>query len=115
MSWNNSGEPRFGIHSIDHFALEVPSLSDAARFFGAFGLRAVESTRKVELRTVGSDHTWARLYEGPQRRMAYLSLSCYEEEFRGLCEQVQSAGARDAGASSYVDGSGRWFLDPDEN
>jgi catechol 2,3-dioxygenase-like lactoylglutathione lyase family enzyme len=115
MSWNNSGEPRFGIHSIDHFALEVPSLSEAARFFGAFGLRALESAGKVELRSVGSDHTWARLYEGPQRRMAYLSLSCYEEEFHGLCEQVQAAGARDAGASPYVDGSGRWFLDPDEN
>ena len=38
MSWNLPGEPRYGVHSIDHFALEVPSLADAEKFFTLFGL-----------------------------------------------------------------------------
>ena len=29
--------PKAGVHSIDHFALNVPSIQDAKRFFEAFG------------------------------------------------------------------------------
>ena len=30
---------RFGVHSIDHFALEIPDLAKGRHFFDCFGLR----------------------------------------------------------------------------
>src|SRR5439155_17179628 len=115
MSWNAPGESRYGIHSIDHFALEVPSLAEADRFFSSFGLRVNSFESRLELRTFDDPHTWARIHVGARRRMAYLSLGCYAEEFEGLSEQVQATGAPAAKGVPYVDGHGLWFFDPDGN
>lgn len=41
MALNRAGETRYGVHSIDHFALEVPSLSKAHDFFAHLGLDVV--------------------------------------------------------------------------
>jgi len=49
MSWNLPGEPRYGVHSIDHFALEVPALADAEKFFTLFGLKVLAT--RVGLRS----------------------------------------------------------------
>jgi catechol 2,3-dioxygenase-like lactoylglutathione lyase family enzyme len=115
MSWNRPGESRFGIHSIDHFALEVPSLSEASRFFSAFGLHVTEARDCLELRTHWQDHVWTRVYEGARKRLAYLSLGCYPEELPGLDEQLRAAGARDASGATYTSSEGIWYLDLDGN
>jgi len=115
MSWNFPGEPRFGIHSIDHVALEVPSLSEAERFFTAFGLKVESVNGHLELGTHGTPHVWLRIHEGTRKQLAYLSLSCYPEELEGIAEQVRASGARPAGNASYATGEGHWFFDPDGN
>lgn len=115
MSWNIADESRFGIHSIDHFALEVPSLPEAEAFFSSFGLRVAKRQQSLELSAQGHSHTWARIHEGARKRLAYLSLNCFAEEFEGLCSQLQRAGARPAIGLPYVDRIGTWFLDPDGN
>lgn len=115
MSWNTTGESRFGVHSIDHFALEVPSLSEAHAFFSNFGLQVTASQGHLELRAQGQSHTWARIHEGPRKRLAYLSLGCYAEEFEGLRAQVVQEGARPASTRPYVNAQGHWFFDPDGN
>jgi len=115
MSWNAPGDSRYGIHSIDHFALEVPSLAEAERFFSSFGLQVISVENRLELRTLDQPHTWARIHVGSRKRMAYLSLNCYADEFEGLSEQVQAAGGRVAKGVPYVDRNGLWFFDPDGN
>ncbi|RKJ97307.1 VOC family protein [Alicycliphilus denitrificans] len=116
MSWNLPGESRYGIHSIDHFALEVPSLAQARHFFEAFGLDVSEEGAGLALRAHAGPHVWARLYQGPKKRLAYLSLSCYGDEYEALCAQALAAGARAAPRGTpHVSGEGRWFLDPDGN
>lgn len=116
MSWNTAGESRFGIHSIDHFALEVPSLSEAHAFFSSFGLQVVTRQDHLELSAVGQTHTWGRIHEGPRKRLAYLSLNCFAEEFEGLSAQLAREGARPAAAAvPYADERGKWFFDPDGN
>lgn len=116
MSFNQAGDARYGVHSIDHFALEVPSLSQAQHFFEAFGLDVRQDQQGLALRTFGNDHVWARLFEGPAKRMAYLSLSCWADEFPALAAQVIAAGGRPAPAgTAHVDGEGLWFVDPDGN
>ncbi|MCO5399064.1 VOC family protein [Ralstonia soli] len=115
MSWNQPGESRYGVHSIDHFALEVPSLGQASNFFTSFGLNVEHRGGQLELRTFGNPHIWARIYEGPRKRLAYLSLNCYADEFDTLVAQVRANDARPAPAEAYVSGEGHWFVDPDGN
>lgn len=115
MSRNQLGESRYGVHSIDHFALEVPSLRQAANFFISFGLDVQNVGEQLELRTFGNAHVWARIYEGPRKRLAYLSLNCYADEFEALVVQVNANHAQQASEEAYINGEGRWFLDPDSN
>lgn len=116
MSWNRPGESRCGIHSVDHFALEVPSLDDGRRFFDAFGLDVRAEAGGLALRTFTSEHVWVRLFRGDHKRLAYLSLACWVDEFDALCQQAVAAGATAADpATRYVTAEGRWFHDPDGN
>lgn len=120
MSWNLPGEARFGVHSIDHFALEVPSLQEAHRFFEAFGLRVtrIGSGRQpehLELRASASEHVWARIFAGPSKRLAYLSLSCFDHEFDDLAAQIERAGCPRAEVGGHGDGAGYWLRDDSGN
>jgi catechol 2,3-dioxygenase-like lactoylglutathione lyase family enzyme len=117
MSWNLPGEARFGIHSIDHFALEVPSLEEARDFFTAFGLRVhrAGATDHLELRAGVGEHVWARIFRGPRRRLAYLSLNCFSEELDGVAAQVVQAGCARAPGGRYADATGIWLHDDSGN
>ncbi|WP_174365542.1 VOC family protein, partial [uncultured Caballeronia sp.] len=87
--------PRAGVHSIDHFALNLPSLAEARRFFDAFGL---------DVKTVGTDgqelelraadgHRWARVFATDRKSLAYLRFNCYERDLPALRNQAADAGA----------------------
>ncbi len=115
MSWNQVGESRYGIHSIDHFALEVPSLEKARHFFTSFGLQVADEGEGLALRTYGNSHVWGRLQEGRRKQLAYLSLNCWADEYDGLRAQVLAHGARAASAPRGACGTGLWFTDPDGN
>ncbi len=114
MSWNQAGESRYGVHSVDHFALEVPSLDDARRFFESFGLDVSSVGHGIALRAFGNPHVWARVEEGARKCMAYLSFNCWADEYQDLVAQIQAHGAPPAPAGRRADGNGYWFLDPDE-
>lgn len=99
-----------GVHSIDHYALFVPSLDDARQFFASFGLEVGETPDALELRAADG-HRWARMLPGPRKSLAYLSFNCFAEDYPALRQQAEAAGARfEAG-----DGEGFWFRDPDGN
>ena len=113
----NSGTPyrdRAGVHSIDHFALEVPDLNAAEAFFDAFGLRVKSGNGGLDLHASASDHRWGRLIPGRHKRLGYLAFNCYAGDFESIREQVKAAGATDhphpAGSTE-----GLWCRDPDGN
>lgn len=99
-----------GVHSIDHYALFVPSLSDAHAFFANFGLEVGETPDSLEL-SAADGHRWARVLPGPGKSLAYLSLSCFADDYDALRQQAEDAGAR----FEDGDGEGFWFRDPDGN
>lgn len=115
MSFSQAAESRYGVHSIDHFALEVPSLTEAQRFFTAFGLDVASEDGHLALRTAGRPHVWAMLHEGPRKRLAYLSFNCYAEEYAPLCRQLRAQGVREASAGPHATPEGAWFEDADGN
>jgi catechol 2,3-dioxygenase-like lactoylglutathione lyase family enzyme len=102
-----------GVHSIDHFALNVPSLDDAERFFTAFGLDVARKNGhggQLELRAADG-WRWVRVLPAACKSLAYLSFNCFAHDLDALRAQTQAAGA------SFVPGNveGFWFHDPDGN
>lgn len=107
---------RSAVHSIDHFALNVPSLDDAARFYRAFGLDVKEARDGSELELRAADgHRWARILPKSTKSLAYLSFNCYECDFDRLAQQVEHSGAVLADAPQGAATGGLWFHDPDGN
>ncbi|AJP57568.1 metapyrocatechase [Pandoraea vervacti] len=112
------------VHSIDHFALHVPSLREAHHFFTAFGLDVRETTLHetgLELRA-DDGHRWARLLPGDGKSLAYLLFNCFAQDFDAIRAQIEGTGAplADAPAALVRDGASRqengvWFRDPDGN
>ncbi|WP_375508297.1 VOC family protein [uncultured Caballeronia sp.] len=105
------------VHSIDHFALNVPSIADADRFFRAFGFdvsSGAGEARQLELRAVDG-HRWARILPSDRKSLAYLSFSCFERDFEAILSQVKAAGAVVVERDPAPDGEAFWFHDPDGN
>ncbi|MDT6961458.1 VOC family protein [Cupriavidus sp. SZY C1] len=107
---------RAAVHSIDHFALNVPSLADAARFYRAFGLDVREPAGGAELALHAADgHRWARILPASTKSLAYLSFNGYARDIDTLARQVHASGATLASPPPGADADGLWFLDPDGN
>ena len=108
---------RAGVHSIDHFALNVPSLAEAQRFFDAFGLdvRTVGTDgQELELRA-GDGHRWARILAADKKSLAYLSFNCYAQDLAVLRMQAAAAGATFVHSAERNEDAGFRFHDPDGN
>ncbi|WP_416424533.1 VOC family protein [Pseudomonas sp. App30] len=99
-----------GVHSIDHYALYVPSLPQAQHFFENFGLDVQASDGQLLLRA-GDGRTWARILPGVAKALAWLSFNCHEHDYLALRRQVEAAGA----TFEDGDGVGCWFRDPHGN
>lgn len=121
---NDASTPRAAVHSIDHFALNVPSIAEARHFYGAFGLDVRElgdgPDAHLELRAADG-HRWARILPAASKSLAYLSFNCFEGELDTIARQVREAGGRIADdVATLVHGrqhtlEGLWFVDPDGN
>jgi catechol 2,3-dioxygenase-like lactoylglutathione lyase family enzyme len=99
-----------GVHSIDHYALNVPSLDVACHFFQNFGLDVQREPHQLSLRAADG-RLWAKIFPAPSKSLAYLSFNCFEQDFSGLRQQVEDAGGRFEERA----GPGFWFRDPDGN
>lgn len=105
--------PQAAVHSIDHYALNVPSIDEAEHFFTAFGLevaRTGASENELELRAADG-WRWARVLPAAKKSLAYLSFNSFERDLGALRAQVLAAGATLVAG----DGIGFWFHDPDGN
>ncbi|AIV74106.1 glyoxalase/Bleomycin resistance /Dioxygenase superfamily protein [Burkholderia pseudomallei] len=101
------------VHSIDHYALQVPDLAAAESFMKSFGL--VVSRRDGIVEAKASDgHTSARFVRGDRKALAYLSFNCFAEEFDDLRRRVgDNCVLVDGG--KFTTAEGFWFRDCDGN
>ena len=105
-----------GVHSIDHFAIQVPQLPVAKTFFEAFGLEVEKTDNQLDLRASASDHVWGRILSGSRKQLAYLSFNCFADDLAALAVQVENAGGkRSIAPDGARDLQGLWFDDPDGN
>jgi catechol 2,3-dioxygenase-like lactoylglutathione lyase family enzyme len=114
MTANTDAFMEASVHSIDHFALNVPSIEDARRFYRSFGLRVEPAgSHGQELALYAADgHCWARVLPAAKKSLAYLSFNCFAADIDRIYARIVAAGA------SLVPGEvegGVWFHDPDGN
>ena len=102
------------IHSINRFALSVPDLEDARRFFTAFGLQVREIAGGLALHAHGDAHCWATVHASARpKRLEYISFGVYPEDLAPLLERARRLGAETTPAHPLSDGQGAWLRDPD--
>ena len=101
-----------GIHSLNRFAFSVPNLAEAEAFYRAFGLDVRRDGNRLDLRTHGNAHCWASVHgNGEPKRLQYLSVGVYPDDFEALASRIRARGATEAHGLS--DGHGIWIRDPD--
>lgn len=99
-----------GVHSIDHFALEVPDLEAARTFYTLFGLDVREKDGALELYTVGNPHRWAVLSKGGgAKRLRYLSFGIYPDEADAFAAHLDGCGVTRIAAPEGAETDGIWF------
>jgi len=113
MTATESGWAPAGIHSINHFALAVPDLDEAATFLNAFGLRVDRREDGLHVYASASEHVWLRVVDGPKKSFEFLSVGCYADDFDQITRQVKDAGGVESSPHAAGSSDGFWFRDPD--
>src|SRR5262245_7422091 len=81
-----------GVHSLDHFTLQVPALAAADDFYSRFGLDVRADGNTLALRTFGQDHRWGAIVEGKAKRLHHISFGCYAEDLEPLKRRAETNG-----------------------
>lgn len=104
------------IHSLDRFVFSVPDLGTAKAYYAAFGLDVRETGGRLDLHTFGHPHRWGSVYaSGKPKKLEYLALGVYAEDFEPMRRHLQAKGARFAEPHRLADTAGTWITDPDGN
>ncbi|WP_213956145.1 MULTISPECIES: VOC family protein [unclassified Variovorax] len=104
---------RLGIHSIGEFLMTVPSLDDARRFYGTFGLDVSDEHGGLALRTHGNDHVWGRLRAGPHKKFEQLTFHCFEDELDAMRRHIEAQGVALLPTPEGAPAGGLWLRSPD--
>ena len=101
-----------GVHSMDTFSMAVPNLTEADKFYRAFGLDVREEGDGIGLYTFGSDHRWATIGEGKSKKMGHLSFGVFEEDFEPMKRRIEAQGVKlKDGPRDIASSNGIWFED----
>lgn len=99
-----------GVHSIDHFAVEVPDLEAARTFYTLFGLEVRDRNGTLELYAAGNPHRWGVLSQsGDTKRLRYLSFGIYPDEMEAFAAHLDSCGVTRIDAPKCAETGGIWF------
>jgi catechol 2,3-dioxygenase-like lactoylglutathione lyase family enzyme len=97
------------VHSLDHFAIEVPDLEEARHFYTLFGLDVRDEGDNLALYTVGHPHRWGVISQGKAKRLLYLSFGVFEDEIDAFGRHFDAIGAKRIEAPSGIDSNGIWI------
>ncbi len=97
------------IHSIDHFALEVPDLEEARRFYETFGLDVRDEAGGLALYTFGHPHCWGRLFKAAAKRLHYISFGIYAEDEAAFAAHLDARGMARIAPPAGASADGIWF------
>jgi catechol 2,3-dioxygenase-like lactoylglutathione lyase family enzyme len=99
------------VHSLDHFALTVPTIDAGRDFYAGFGLTAEERANRLELAAL--DGAVGFLFEGPRRALHHLSFGIYAEDLPRFERILAREGVERIDPPRESASDGLWFRDPD--
>ena len=102
-----------GVHSLDHFALAVPDLQAASRYYESFGLDVRERGAAIDLYTFGHPHRWGVLTEGPLKALQHVSFGIFADDVDRFHAHLQRCQVERLDPPPGVESNGFWFRDPD--
>lgn len=104
-----------GVHSLDHFALTVPDLEAARRFYSTFGLRVAEEGNTLGLYIDAQPHRWGVMSEGPRKQHGFMSFGIFEDDVAGFRRRLQDQGVKQLDPPAGHQTNGIWLRDHDGN
>ena len=113
MAGENAAARDVAVHSLDHFGLAVPDVTEARKFYGDFGLDVREEGSALGLYAPGSPHRWGIVQPAARKHLAWLSFGCYEQDLARLAERIEAQGVSKATAPAGAPREGLWFHDMD--
>jgi len=102
-----------GVHSLDHFALGVPDLAVAQRYYAAFGLDLREDGAALHIHCHDQPHRWGALREAPRKALQYLSFGIFADDLACFDAHLAQCGIARLDPPPGVPSNGFWFCDPD--
>ena len=99
------------IHSLDHFALAVPDLDAAEKFYSTFGLRVENVAGGLRLNAAQGAMTLLR--EAAGRSLEYVSFNIDASELEAFRQRLEAGGIELLDPPHPVSGDGLWFRDSD--
>jgi catechol 2,3-dioxygenase len=102
-----------GVHSLDHFVLDVPDLGAARTFYGGFGLDVRDEDDALSLYACDGAHRWARIRRGPRKRLHALNFGAYGEDMPRFAERFATLGVERIDAPAGTSRDALWFRDQD--
>jgi catechol 2,3-dioxygenase-like lactoylglutathione lyase family enzyme len=102
-----------GVHSIGEFVLSVPDVSDAEKFYGAFGFETRTSNNQLALHTAADGYRWGRVIGNAHKAMHHVSFHCFEEDLPRFKAHLEANGVKVLDPPSGFDSNGLWFYDHD--
>lgn len=104
-----------GVHSLDHFSLTLPDLTEAEAFYSCFGLEVRAEGNDAGLYAFGSPHRWVRLKEGQCKKFGYLSFGIYENDFPAFRDHLKRMNISGVTPPQASESDGVWFHDDEGN
>ncbi|WP_158815553.1 VOC family protein [Methylocapsa sp. S129] len=102
-----------GVHSIGEFVLSVPDVSDAEKFYGAFGFDTRAANNQLALHTAADGYRWGRVIGGGRKAMHHVSFHCFEEDLARFKTHLEAHGVKVLDPPPGFDSNGLWFYDHD--
>src|SRR5690606_15477091 len=69
-----------GVHSLDHFVMNVPDLAVARQYFDLFGAGVRDEGGNLGLYCHGDSHRWGVIRQGTPKKLAGLCFGCYADD-----------------------------------
>ena len=99
-----------GVQGISGFALEVPDVAEAVRFYTNAGLEVTGSGALTTLRCPRQDRDAITLVQGSRKRLHHVALRAADLE--DIAARVPAAGGRVIAAPDPFSAEGLWIEDP---
>ena len=102
------------VHSLDRFAIAVPDLAKASRFYSDFGIGVEEDGNRLALRCAAGVPCGFILESG-RKQLHHLSFGIYEADAASFASRLQQMGIARLDPPAGLPGDGLWLRDPEGN